>query len=571
MISDQGELLASLLASEPGERAADEKPAWKSVSVQFILPTRVDALYIVWHVSSWHYSWTGPWKSPVLREGAKSWQISTLTWVREFMLMGILLALLFQHITLYRRRQDERRDFWFIVLLSFFLIRQIVFSRFIELLGFGVSGEAFHFRRCVEYAMHPLSAAVVARVAYEMLDAPRFSAIQRWISRTMIPMAIAPFLFSASNLGLLVDVYQVVPSTAMLVITLGVWREARAGNTTARALWWVYVVFILAIAHDVLYAQGIIDSVYLANYCIIALIILKSNQLGQEHSDALVTAEALSRDLQIRVDERTAELELSMLREVESTKSALRKNLEMAELGRHVATIGHELHNPIGTAIALQSQLERDLDSVRQKLSDTFIEESVEIEGKLRDMRTGVEVLGVVSQRLDELSKILRRGSSTQSQTTPDVSLNEIINETIALLDARLQSVELSLALGDIPNLEAQRSHLSVVVSNLLSNAVDALDDEHNLSRRIRVESGERREAGRNWVYIRVEDNGPGVSIELREKVFEEFFTTKSRDAGTGIGLTLCRDVVREHRGDLRIRSSEVLKGACFEMILPST
>ena len=243
----------------------------------------------------------------------------------------------------------------------------------------------------------------------------------------------------------------------------------------------------------------------------------------------------------------------------------------MAELGRHVATIGHELHNPIGTTIALQSQLERDLDSVRQKLSDTFIEESVEIEGKLRDMRTGVEVLGVVSQRLDELSKILRRGSSTQSQTTPDVSLNEIINETIALLDARLQSVELSLALGDIPNLEAQRSHLSVVVSNLLSNAVDALDDEHNLSRRIRVESGERREAGRNWVYIRVEDNGPGVSIELREKVFEEFFTTKSRDAGTGIGLTLCRDVVREHRGDLRIRSSEVLKGACFEMILPST
>ena len=139
------------------------------------------------------------------------------------------------------------------------------------------------------------------------------------------------------------------------------------------------------------------------------------------------------------------------------------------------------------------------------------------------------------------------------------------------MLDARLQSVELSLALGDIPNLEAQRSHLSVVVSNLLSNAVDALDDEHNLSRRIRVESGERREAGRNWVYIRVEDNGPGVSIELREKVFEEFFTTKSRDAGTGIGLTLCRDVVREHRGDLRIRSSEVLKGACFEMILPST
>ena len=100
--------------------------------------------------------------------------------------------------------------------------------------------------------------------------------------------------------------------------------------------------------------------------------------------------------------------------------------------------------------------------------------------GKLRDIRTGVEVLGVVSQRLDELSKILRRGSSIQSQRTPDVSLNEIVQETIILLDARLQSVELSLVLGDIPKLEAQRSHLSVVISNLLSNAVDALDEQKN-------------------------------------------------------------------------------------------
>ena len=120
------------------------------------------------------------------------------------------------------------------------------------------------------------------------------------------------------------DVYQVVPSTTMLVITLGVARSA-GGQSTARALWWVYVVFILAIAHDVLYAQGIIDSVYLANYCIIALIVLKI-QLGQEHSDALVTAEALSRDLQTRVDERTAELELSMLRELSQQVSFTEKS-----------------------------------------------------------------------------------------------------------------------------------------------------------------------------------------------------------------------------------------------------
>ena len=145
LISDRGEILASLLASEPGETAADERPAWKSVSVQFILPARVDAFYIVWHVSSWHYSWTGPWKSPVLRDGAKSWQVSTLTWVREFTLMGILLALLFQHITLYRRQKVQRRDFWFIVLLSVFLIRQIVFLDLLNYSALGCRAKLFTF------------------------------------------------------------------------------------------------------------------------------------------------------------------------------------------------------------------------------------------------------------------------------------------------------------------------------------------------------------------------------------------------------------------------------------------
>ena len=63
----------------------------------------------------------------------------------RFTLMGILLALLFQHITLYRRQKVQRRDFWFIVLLSVFLIRQIVFSRFIELLGLGCRAKLFTF------------------------------------------------------------------------------------------------------------------------------------------------------------------------------------------------------------------------------------------------------------------------------------------------------------------------------------------------------------------------------------------------------------------------------------------
>ena len=311
----------------------------------------------------------------------------------------------------------------------------------------------------------------------------------------------------------------------MIAIIVGVWREAKWGNVVARRLRWVYLIFLGTIIHDVLYAQGVIDSVYLASYTIIALIVLKSSELAKEHADALTTSKALSKDLQLRVEERTLELEQATRREIESTKSALRKNMEMAELGRHIAKIGHELHNPIGTTMALYEQLESDVRKVKthageitELVSDEFIQT------KLDDIDTGVEVLGVVTKRLEELSALLRRRSSVRPDERERFSLNDVVRETLALLEPRNLGVKVELELLDLPEVSGQRSHLSVLVSNLVSNAIAATTDCPSDESILKVSTRMSKEAHSKQIHLLVEDSGPGVPAELTEKVFEEFF-----------------------------------------------
>ena len=198
--TSDGTVVVTLQGGEPGATPEQERPAWRSISTAFELNKDVEKGYLVWHISSWHYSWTGPWKSPSIRPAKKSSQRQNFIFVREFTLMGILLGLLFQHLNLYRRQPDATNEKWFVILLLVFIVRQVIFARAFETFGLGVSGDWFHFRRCMEYAIHPLSAVCLARVTQDMLEAERFTAIYRWLTRILLPMSFAPFLFLVSGL-----------------------------------------------------------------------------------------------------------------------------------------------------------------------------------------------------------------------------------------------------------------------------------------------------------------------------------------------------------------------------------
>ena len=574
IISSDGEILLLLEGGIPGQTADEERPAWLNQAAQFNLRSTHKEVYFVWQISSWHYTWTGPWKSPNLRTASSSKRLYLLTIMRDTALLGLFLALILQQSFLFGFQRGARREQWFLFLLLLLLLRHLLFSRWFETLGMGHDGTLFHLRRCVEYALHPLSAVVFARLTFEMTASKAFRPILRLVSVTMLPMAVLPVFLKSDTLGLFVDVFQGAPTIAMLAITYGVWRDGRSGNTHAQFLLWPYLLVVAAIANDIMYAQGLIVSVYMSQYATIGLLVFKSYRLARQHDEALKTSEALSKDLQERVIQRTAELEKATLREIESTKAVLRKNIEMAELGRHLVTVGHEIHNPIGTTIALQSQLERDVQEVRLNVLELLdgsptIDEEHSILSKLKDVDSGVQVLGVVSQRLQELSVMLRRRSRIESSPNSMISLNDIVEDTRLLLEGKSQDVEIQLELHSTNEVEGNRSHLGVVVSNLVGNALDAVNEYSNGVATVLISTSQSLIDGRNWVCMTVEDSGRGVPDELRTTIFNEFFTTKSDTDGTGLGLTLCREVVAEHDGTLTVSSSERLHGARFDLRLP--
>ena len=106
---------------------------------------------------------------------------------------------------------------------------------------------------------------------------------------------------------------------------------------------------------------------------------------------------------------------------------------------------------------------------------------------------------------------------------------------------------------------------MSQVFVNLLVNAVQAIGTERAREGRIVVTT--RREGGR--VIAEVTDNGPGIPAPMLNRVFEPFFTTKPAGQGTGLGLFLCRNIVRRHGGDLMVRSAPH-HGTTFVIDLPA-
>ena len=143
-----------------------------------------------------------------------------------------------------------------------------------------------------------------------------------------------------------------------------------------------------------------------------------------------------------------------------------------------------------------------------------------------------------------------------------DVDIHKGLDGTLLILGGKLKegiSVRKEYA-PDLPKIMAYGSELNQVWTNLIKNAADALEGKGEIVLRTRPDNG--------WVVVEIQDNGPGVPPELREKIFETGFTTKSRDEGTGLGLGSSRKIVEErHRGELSLTSEP--GNTRFEVRLP--
>jgi C4-dicarboxylate-specific signal transduction histidine kinase len=222
-------------------------------------------------------------------------------------------------------------------------------------------------------------------------------------------------------------------------------------------------------------------------------------------------------------------------------------------LGELAASIAHEISQPltaIGSNIeATQLWLEGsppNLEEVRQLTA-----------------RTAAEV--------QRAADIIHRIHAMAVRSTPKrvpTAINPVIKEAILFLRHELQqnSVRVSLHLEDhLPEILGDPVQLQQVIVNLGVNAIQAMNNTEIATRQLLISSSLIAD---QCVRITVEDTGPGIASELRDRVFESFFTTKS--AGMGIGLPICQTIIEAHRGRIDLAHHLDSRGAQFKVVLPS-
>lgn len=165
---------------------------------------------------------------------------------------------------------------------------------------------------------------------------------------------------------------------------------------------------------------------------------------------------------------------------------------------------------------------------------------------------TAFSLLGQVghgSGQISEIVKALKDYSFMDQAPIQEIDVHEGLNNTLIMLQAKLKrGVEVERIYGDnVPHIEALGSELNQVWTNLIDNAVDAMDGSGRLAIRTSADDG--------WVVVEVEDDGPGIEADLVDKVFDPFFTTKGPGHGTGLGLNIVFNIVRGSGGQIDVSS----------------
>jgi two-component system NtrC family sensor kinase len=235
--------------------------------------------------------------------------------------------------------------------------------------------------------------------------------------------------------------------------------------------------------------------------------------------------------------------DITMRRQLEQQ---LRQTEKLSTIGKLVAGVAHELNNPLTSIIGYASLLQ---DSDLPK-----------------DQQEDLKVIFRQAQRARVIVRDLLTFARKIDLETEPVDLNEIIQASLSLMKPHLQNQNIklttSLDLG-LPQTIADPHQLEQVFINLITNAVQALAANEG-SRQLIIES--RHEA--DTILLSIADNGPGISNDIINRLFDPFFSTKQVGEGTGLGLSICFGIISEHKG--RIWADHALNGgAIFHIELP--
>ncbi len=270
----------------------------------------------------------------------------------------------------------------------------------------------------------------------------------------------------------------------------------------------------------------------------------------------------ISKFLNGQID-RLQETHRNLLRAHEELKNAQLKLIQTAKLesiGRLAAGVAHEVKNPLAV-------IQLGIDYLNRMVKDTANRDCIET---VQDMDDAV-------RRADAVIKGLLDFSRSEQLSLSRVDLNSVIEESLLLVKHELTRNHISLEkhlAEQLSPLALDRNKIKQVFINVFLNAIQAMGSNGDLSvrtfiRRPAVAAGTgQASAGRNIV-VEIEDTGTGIPDDKLDKLFDPFFTTKPVGAGTGLGLSVSRNIIELHGATIKINNRKGIHGVSVTISFP--
>jgi PAS domain S-box-containing protein len=296
-------------------------------------------------------------------------------------------------------------------------------------------------------------------------------------------------------------------------------------------------------------------------------------QLADQVAIAIQQADLLTQTRQ------QAEQLQQTLRELQKTQTQLIQSEKMSSLGQLVAGIAHEINNPVNFVygnLRYMQQYAQDLLYLLQLYQSEYPDPPAHLREAITEKDLGflmidfpkmISSMEIGSDRIREIIKALRNFSRLDEAEVKTVDIHQGIDSTLLILQHRLKAnpeqteVRVVKEYGNLPLVKCYPGQINQVFMNILSNAIDALDDQRRYPAAATQTKAcevhiQTEHISLDQIAIRITDTGPGIPPDVQARIFDPFFTTKPVGKGTGMGLAISyRIVVEKHCGQLTCKT----------------
>jgi signal transduction histidine kinase len=264
----------------------------------------------------------------------------------------------------------------------------------------------------------------------------------------------------------------------------------------------------------------------------------------------------------------------SILNELKKAQAGLVHSEKMASLGVLAAGIAHEINNPINYINSGVYGLETLISALLEYINDIKKNHPVgNSENEIAREKELIEITNSAYQLLEHIHMGVERSSSiikslkifsfSGVNTQEYVNIHEGLDATIVMLNYLVKNrIIIKKEYGQIPLIQCNSSQINQVFMNLVSNAIEAISENGEIQ--IKTFTNETK----HCVVISISDNGEGIPPLIQKRIYEPFFTTKDVGKGTGMGLAISYNIIKEHNGDLYFETIPG-EGTTFHIELP--